>query len=69
MDKLAYSIDEAATASGIKKDLLYAEINRGRLRSLKVGRRRLVRAKALEEWLINHESRTARAMGITESAA
>jgi len=41
MKKLAYTIQEAESASGIRKDLLYAEINRGNLKTLKIGRRRL----------------------------
>jgi len=69
MKKLAYTIQEAESASGIRKDLLYAEINRGNLKTLKIGRRRLVRAEALEQWLIDHEARTSEAMGLKESAA
>ena len=44
------SIDEAATAMGCSRTLLYAELNSGRLRSLKVGRRRLVPASAIAEY-------------------
>ena len=40
------SIDEAATALGIGRTALYHELATGRLRSFKVGRRRLVPTSA-----------------------
>lgn len=43
------SIAEAAEAAGISRTLLYAEIGAGRVRTIKVGRRRLVPASALAE--------------------
>jgi excisionase family DNA binding protein len=67
--KLAYTVEEAIKASGVKRDLLYHEINRGNLRTLKVGRRRLVRVEALEQWLKEHEARTSQAMGLADSTA
>lgn len=69
MRKLAYSIPEAIETSGIHRDLIYSEINSGRLKSIKIGRRRLVRAEALEAWLRDHESRTSQAMGYSDSIA
>jgi len=66
--KLAYAIPEAIEITGIHKDLLYAEINRGNLRTVKVGRRRLIRAEALEQWLKDHEKKTSQAMGFEDSA-
>lgn len=44
-----YSIPEAAERMGIGRSLVYAEIAAGRLRSVKVGRRRLVPASAIDE--------------------
>jgi excisionase family DNA binding protein len=41
------SVREAADALGIARSTLYTEIGAGRLRSVKVGRRRLVPASAL----------------------
>lgn len=69
MKKFAYSIPEAIELSGIHRDLLYAEINAGNLRTVKIGRRRLIRAEALEEWLKNHEQKTSEAMGLEDSIA
>ena len=68
MRKLAYSIPEAIETSGIQRDLIYSEINSGRLKSIKIGRRRLVRAEALEQWLKEHEARASQAMGHADSA-
>lgn len=43
------SVDQAAARLGIGRSALYAEIASGRLRSVKVGRRRLVPASAIAE--------------------
>ena len=45
------SVDEAAQWLSIGRSALYAELAAGRLRSLKVGRRRLVPASALTEFV------------------
>lgn len=63
MKKFALSITEAIEVSGIHRDLIYAEINRGHLKTAKIGRRRLIRTEALEEWLKNHEAKTSKEMG------
>jgi excisionase family DNA binding protein len=52
-DRLAYSIDEAAEALGLSRDLLYNEMRTGRLQYLKVGRRRIITRKHLDEFLTN----------------
>jgi len=49
--KLAYSIPEAAQALGIGRTLAIKLVQQGQLRSIKLGRRRLVPAEALEELL------------------
>jgi excisionase family DNA binding protein len=43
------SIDQAARALGIGRTALYSEIGAGRIRSVKVGRRRLVPSSAISE--------------------
>ena len=45
------SVDEAARHLGIGRSALYGELAAGRLRSLKVGRRRLVPSGALVEFV------------------
>ncbi len=50
-EKLAYRIDEVVKASGLGRTKIYQLINEGRLKSLKVGGRRLVVADSLRELL------------------
>lgn len=45
------SIDQAAAALGVGRSRLYGEIQAARLRSVKVGRRRLVPASAVGEFI------------------
>jgi excisionase family DNA binding protein len=45
-----YSVDEAAALLGIGRTALYGEIQAGRCRSLKVGRRRLVPSSAISDY-------------------
>jgi excisionase family DNA binding protein len=45
------SVDGAAEALGLGRSLLYAEIAAGRLRSVTVGRRRLIPAAAIGEFI------------------
>jgi excisionase family DNA binding protein len=46
-----YSVDEAASHLGIRRSLLYDLIGRGDLRTIVVGRRRLVPAASLSEFI------------------
>jgi excisionase family DNA binding protein len=57
VERLAYSVDEAAQLTGLSRDLLYDEMRRGNLDYLKIGRRRLITRQHLEQFL-----------GITRSA-
>ena len=50
-DRAAYSLGEVAGLTGLSVSGLYLLINRGQLRSVRVGGRRLVRREALEELL------------------
>jgi excisionase family DNA binding protein len=45
------SVDEAAASLGLGRSALYAEIQAGRLRSCKVGRRRLLSSQAVSEYI------------------
>jgi excisionase family DNA binding protein len=49
--RLAYSVNEAARLTGLSRDLLYDEMRRGNLAYLKVGRRRLITRRHLEQFL------------------
>ena len=68
MKILGYSIDDICELSGTGRDLVYSEINKGNLKSAKVGRRRIIRPEAAEQWLKDLEEKTSKAMGFEDSA-
>ena len=45
------SIQEACELTRLSRTSLYREISLGRLRTVQVGRRRLVPVRALEDWI------------------
>ena len=49
--RLAYSVDEAATVTGLSRDLLYDQMRAGKLGYLKVGRRRIITREHLSAFL------------------
>ena len=49
--RLAVSPAEAARLAGIGRTTLYEAIGSGALRSLKIGKRRLITIEALQDWL------------------
>jgi excisionase family DNA binding protein len=49
--RLAYSVDEAATVTGLSRDLLYDQMRTGKLGYLKVGRRRIITIEHLAAFL------------------
>lgn len=49
--RLAFSVDEAAGMLGISRDLAYDLARQGQLRTVRLGRRRVVPRVALEEIL------------------
>jgi excisionase family DNA binding protein len=51
MDKLAYSIPEVVQLTGLSRDLLYDEMNAGRLAFRKIGQRRIITRQAIETFL------------------
>ena len=51
MEKLAYHIDEAVEVSGVGRTKMYAFIKTGKLKSRKVGKRRIVLADDLKAML------------------
>ena len=53
--RLAVSPGEAARISGLGRTTLYEAIGSGALRSLKIGKRRLITIEALREWLMAAE--------------
>lgn len=55
----ALSVTAVMQAINLSRAAVYAEINSKRLRSFKAGRRRLIPADALPEWIKAMEGRTA----------
>lgn len=51
VERITYTIEEAAEVLGIGRSLAYDMASRGELPSLRLGRRVVVPRKALEEWL------------------
>ena len=54
-ERLAVSVDDAATMAGVGRTTLYSALGDGALRSLKIGKRRLIRVEALKAWIAAHE--------------
>jgi excisionase family DNA binding protein len=50
-DKFAYTILEAAALSSVGRSTLYRQMERGSFASIKIGKRRLITATALQAWL------------------
>ncbi len=63
----AYSPRDAAKQASVGLTLLYSEISKGRLRKLKVGRRSLITAAAIQDWLALLEAEQ-RAGSVKETA-
>jgi len=56
VERLAYSVDEAAAITGLSRDLLYDEMRTGRLAYLKIGRRRIIARQHLDAFLTRNAS-------------
>lgn len=54
-DRLLLTVPEAAQWMNVGRDYLYREVRRGALRSVKVGRRRLVSQEACLDWVREKE--------------
>lgn len=60
---LAVSPSDAAKIAGIGRTKLYDEIASSRIRSLKVGKRRLITVEAIKDWLQAREAENASGVG------
>lgn len=54
-EKLAYSVEEATEILGISRSLIYDKLRTGELRSIKIGRRRLITPEHLKGYLASLE--------------
>jgi excisionase family DNA binding protein len=50
-EKLTLSVDETCKITGISRWMVYELINSGKLKSLKIGSRRLIRMTAIQKYL------------------
>ncbi|WP_319825812.1 helix-turn-helix domain-containing protein [Thalassovita sp.] len=55
---LAVSPNEAARICSIGRTTLYAALSSGELKSIKLGKRRLILIETLREWLRNNQTQT-----------
>lgn len=62
-DRACFSVGEAAALAGLSVSFLYVLMERGTLRSVKLGARRLIPREALEELLASREPPQASAAG------
>lgn len=53
--RVGLSIPDVMQQTGLCRQTIYNEINAGRLKSYRVGRRRLISSRALEEWVTKLE--------------
>lgn len=62
MNRLVYSMNEVAAATGQSRPVVYNAIQRGHLRTYLVGKRRFARAEAVAAWidLLERESDAGR---------
>ena len=49
-DRRGYSVDDVAAMYHLSRQKVYDEINAGRLASFKVGQRRVITTKHLDQW-------------------
>jgi excisionase family DNA binding protein len=54
-EPLAVSPAEAARLAGLGRTIIYAALGSGALKSLKIGKRRLIAVEALRAWLLSRE--------------
>lgn len=50
-ERLSYTTDEACAVTGLNRNALYRAMNAGQLNTFKVGKRRMVSALALREFI------------------
>ena len=62
-DRLSYSDDEAVAVIGLNRNAIYSLMAKGELATFKIGKRRMVSARALREF-IERKEREATAAGV-----
>ncbi|MBV6857934.1 helix-turn-helix domain-containing protein [Xanthomonas campestris pv. zingibericola] len=62
-DRLSYTLDQASEVTGLGRTAFYRQIAANQIRTFKVGRRRMVSAQALRDF-IEKKEREAAASGV-----
>ena len=62
MNALSYTIEEASKITGLGRTRLYEELNSGRLKGVKAGRRTLILHTGIQQWLENLESYSSKTL-------
>lgn len=55
MPKLSFTVEQAIDATGLNRNAMYRAMTSGEIRSFKVGKRRMVSANALQEFISRKE--------------
>jgi excisionase family DNA binding protein len=55
-EPMAVSPGEAARLAGLGRTTIYGALGSGALKSIKIGKRRLITVEALRAWLLSHEA-------------
>lgn len=54
--RLTLTVDEAISTLGVGRTMLYELLSDGSIRSIKIGKKRLVIIESIREWIIDMES-------------
>ena len=57
--KLSFTIEQAIDATGLNRSAIYRAMTTGEIRSFKVGKRRMVSARALQDYIAAKEQDSA----------
>ena len=61
-DRLSFNIEEAIATTGLNKNALYRAIAANELQTFKVGKRRMVSARALQDYIARKEEEAKRSI-------
>ncbi|WP_312915357.1 helix-turn-helix domain-containing protein [Stenotrophomonas sp.] len=57
-ERLSYNVEEALAVTGLNRNAFYRAINTDEIRTFKIGRRRMVSAAALRDFIAAKEEET-----------
>jgi excisionase family DNA binding protein len=61
-DRVSFNIEEAVAVTGLNKNALYRAIAANELQTFKVGKRRMVSARALQDYIARKEEEAQRSI-------